>query len=134
MVKKTQRIMGKNPHFQPFHILTDFFHIYRTVFLNYICCDATLVFETCIKLGNVQCKSNFNRNEVLLLMIENIKTIQIGKFYKWEIICTKKLPELLLLYPFTTCLPCVHQINRKILSIINTDTTQMSLFNHSKTV
>ena len=40
----------------------------------------TLVFETRMKLGNLQCKSNFNRNEVLLLVIENIKTKQIGKF------------------------------------------------------
>ena len=34
----------------------------------------------------------------------------------------------------TTCVPCVPQSNRKILSIINTDTSQMSLFNHSQTV
>ena len=60
-----------------------------------------LLFETCMKFGNLQGKSNFNRNEVLLLMIENIKTIQIGKFCKGEIKCTKKFPELLFLYPFT---------------------------------
>ena len=39
-----------------------------------------LAFETHMKLGNLQCKSNFNRNEVLLMMKENIKTNQIGKF------------------------------------------------------
>ena len=69
-------------------------------------------------------------------MIENIKTNQIGKFCQGDKKkkCTKKLPELLFLYPFTTCVPCVPQSNRKILSIINTDTSQMSLLNHSKTV
>ena len=36
-----------------------------------------LVFKTFLKLGKLQCKSNFNRNEVLLLMIENFETIQI---------------------------------------------------------
>ena len=38
------------------------------------------------------------------------------------------------LYPFTPCVPFVPLSNRKILSFINTDTSQMSLFNHSKTV
>ena len=78
-----------------------------------------------MKLGSLQCKSNFNRNEVLLLMIENIKTNQIGKFCQGDIKCTKKLPELLFLYPFTSCVPCVPQSSRNILSIINTDTLQM---------
>ena len=45
----------------------------------------TLVFETCLKLGNLQCESNFNRNEVLLLMIENIKTNQIVKYLPGDI-------------------------------------------------
>ena len=36
-----------------------------------------LVFETFLKLGKLQCKSNLNRNEVLLQMIENFETIQI---------------------------------------------------------
>ena len=36
-----------------------------------------LVFETFLKWGNLQCKFNFNRNEVLVLMIENIETIRI---------------------------------------------------------
>ena len=37
----------------------------------------TLVFETCLKLGKLQCKYIFTRNEVLLLMIENFETNQI---------------------------------------------------------
>ena len=36
-----------------------------------------LVFETCLKLGKLQCKLNFNRNLVLLLTIDNFKTNQI---------------------------------------------------------
>ena len=36
-----------------------------------------LVFETFMKLGKLQCKSNLNRNEVLLLMLGNFETIQI---------------------------------------------------------
>ena len=44
----------------------------------------TLVLETPMKLGNLQCQSNFNRTEVLLLMIENIKTNQIGG-YRYKI-------------------------------------------------
>ena len=87
----------------------------------------SLVFETHMKLGNLQCEYNFNRIEVLLLRIENIKTNQIGKFCQGVIKCTKKLPELLFLYPFPLN-------NRKIFSIINTDTSQMSLFNHTKTI
>ena len=31
----------------------------------------SLVFETFLKLGKLQCKFNFKRNEVLLLRIEN---------------------------------------------------------------
>ena len=93
-----------------------------------------LVFETCMTLGNLQSKSHFNRYEVLLLRLENIKTNQIGKFCQGDIKSTKKLPELLFLYPFTTCLPCVPQSSINILSIINTDNSQMSLFNHSKTL
>ena len=88
--------------------------------------NGALVFETCMKLGNLQCKFYFNRNELLLLMIEKIKIYQINKFFQGDIKCTKKLPELLFLYPFTTCVPCVPQSSRKILSIINTDTSQMS--------
>ena len=38
------------------------------------------VFETRLKLGNIKCKSHFNRNEVILLMIDKIKTNQIVKF------------------------------------------------------
>ena len=53
-----------------------------------------------MKLGNLQCKSNFNRNQVLLLMIENI-TNQIGQFCRGDTRCTQKLPKLFL-YPFTT--------------------------------
>ena len=79
-------------------------------------------------------KSNFNRNEVFLLMIENIKTNKIGKFWPRDIKCTEKLPELL----FCTLSPLVchvfPQSSRKILSIIKTYTSQMSLFDHSKTV
>ena len=33
-----------------------------------------LVLETRLKMGNLQCKTYFNRNEELLLMIENFKT------------------------------------------------------------
>ena len=76
-----------------------------------------------------KCKSNFNRNEVLLLLIENIKTNQKGKFCQGD-----KNAQTFFLYHFTTCVPCVPQSNRNILSITNTDTSQMSLFNHSKTV
>ena len=47
-----------------------------------------LVFETCMKLGNLQCKSNFNKNEVLLRVMENIKNNQIGKFCQRDIKCT----------------------------------------------
>ena len=47
----------------------------------YICITdpprATLEFETNLKLGKLQCKSNFNKNKVLLLLIENFKTNQI---------------------------------------------------------
>ena len=62
-------------------------------------------------------------------MIENIKTNQIVKFCLGDKRCTYKLSEL-----FTTCVSCLPPSNRKILSIINTDTSDMSLFNHSKTV
>ena len=34
----------------------------------------SLVFDTYLKLSNLQCKYNFNRNVVLLLIIDNIKT------------------------------------------------------------
>ena len=66
----------------------------------------SLVFEKCMKLGNLQCKSNFNRNEVLLLMIENIKTIQIGKFCKGEKNALKKY----LHFFFCTLSPLVGQV------------------------
>ena len=36
-----------------------------------------LVFETCLKLGKLQCKYNFNRNWVLLLNFEIFETNQI---------------------------------------------------------
>ena len=58
-------------------------------------------------------------------MIENNKTHQIVKFGQGEIT---------FLYPFTTCVPCIPQNNRKILSNINIDISQISPFNHSKTV
>ena len=35
--------------------------------------QGTLVFETHMKLGNLQRKSNFNKNKVLLLMMEILK-------------------------------------------------------------
>ena len=38
---------------------------------------ATPVFETCLKLDILQCKSNFNRNQVLLLTIGNFENNQI---------------------------------------------------------
>ena len=34
----------------------------------------SLMLETPLKLDNIQCKSNFNRNKVLLMIKENIKT------------------------------------------------------------
>ena len=43
---------------------------------------STLVFETFLKLGKLQCKSNFNRNEVLLLMIDYFEIIQIQTWKK----------------------------------------------------
>ena len=50
----------------------------KKMFLLYSVWPCTsLVFETFMKLGKLQCKSNFNRNEVLLLMIEHFETIQI---------------------------------------------------------
>ena len=36
-----------------------------------------LVFETFLKLGKLQCKSYFNKNQVLLLTIDNFETNQI---------------------------------------------------------
>ena len=54
----------------------------------YIVGGYTLVFEAHVKLGNLQCKYNFNRKEVLLMMKENIKTNQIGKVCLGDIICT----------------------------------------------
>ena len=36
-----------------------------------------LVFETCLKLSKLQCKSNFIRNSVLLLTIDNFENNQI---------------------------------------------------------
>ena len=72
---------------------------------------APLVFETHVKLCNLQCKSNFNRNYVLLLMIENIKTNQIGKFCQGDIKCTKKLPKLL----FCNLLPLVCHVFPKAI-------------------
>ena len=44
------------------------------------------------------------------------------------------LHELIFFVPFTTFVPCLPKSKRKILSIINTDTSHMSLFNHSKTL
>ena len=40
-----------------------------------------LVFETFMKLGKLQCKSNFNKNYVLLLMIENFESNQIVLYF-----------------------------------------------------
>ena len=39
--------------------------------------SASQVFETFLKFGKLQCKSNFNRIEVLLLMIDNFEPNQI---------------------------------------------------------
>ena len=39
-----------------------------------------LMFETFLKCGKSQCKSNFNRNEVRLVMIEHIETNQIVSY------------------------------------------------------
>ena len=41
-----------------------------------------LVFETFLKLDKLQCKSSFNRNEVLLLMIDNFETNQIVLYFQ----------------------------------------------------
>ena len=59
-------------------------------------------------------------------MIENIKTNQIGKFCKGDIKCTKKSPGLFFV-PF-------HHLCAMCSPVIITDNSQMSLFNHSKTV
>ena len=45
-----------------------------------------------------------------------------------------EVPELPFLSLFTTVVPYLPPSNSKILFIINTDTSHMSLFNQSKTV
>ena len=45
----------------------------------------SLVFETCLKLSNSQCKSKFNRNLVLLLIIKNFENNQIVLYLPGDI-------------------------------------------------
>ena len=72
-----------------------------------------LVFETRLKLGNLQWKSNFNRNEALLLMIESIKTNQIGKILPGGYNMHLELPEL----SFCTLSPPVCHVFAKAIKI-----------------
>ena len=62
-------------------------------------------------LGKFQCKSNFNRNEVILLMIENFETIKIGLY-----------------------LPGGYIMDLEITFHVSCVTCYMSLFNLSQTV
>ena len=89
------------------------------------------MFETCLKLCKLQCKSNFEKNQVLLLMIENFEINQMVRGNVWS---TFKPPKLLF-GPLTPHLcPCHPPRYTKRVSIINTVTSQMSLFNHSLTI
>ena len=51
-------------------------HINSVVFPPY----SSLMFETFMKCGKLQCKSNLNRNEVRLVMLEHIETNQIVSY------------------------------------------------------
>ena len=42
-------------------------------FLLFLLAFISLMFEACLKLGNLQCKPKFNRNEVLLIMIKGFE-------------------------------------------------------------
>ena len=46
---------------------------------------ATLVFETFLKCGKLQCKSIFNKKKVCLLMIEHIESNQIVLYLPGDI-------------------------------------------------
>ena len=49
--------------------------VHKLVGVQYcICIVTTLVFETFLKLGKLQCKSYFNKKMVLLLTIDNGET------------------------------------------------------------
>ena len=69
----------------------------------------TLLFETCVKLGKLQCKSNFNRNKLLLL--DNFETNPIVLYLRGGYI----------MHLETTC----HMSHVRC---------SMTLFNHSQTV
>ena len=71
---------------------------------------------------------------MLLLMIANIKTNPNGLILPGGYMMHIETTWTFLLSPVTTCVPCLPLSYRKILSIINTVTSHMSLFNHSKTV
>ena len=75
--------------------MSRFTHFKRQYFVEQSCFKAildfmqlwALVFETFLKMGKLQFKSNFNRNKVLLLMIDNFETNLIvlylqGKYMK----------------------------------------------------
>ena len=44
---------------------------------NFLIPKMLVVFETCLKLCKLQCKSDFDRKEILLLMIENFEINQM---------------------------------------------------------
>ena len=88
------------------------------------------MFETCLKLGKLQGKYNFNRNEVLFLMKENLETNQI-------VLC---FPDGYMMHSETTCTPFWYPYTIYVplsfpkLYIINNITTYISIFNLSQTV
>ena len=45
----------------------------------------SLVFETFLKCGTLQCKSTFNKKKVCLLMIEHIETNQVVLYLPGDI-------------------------------------------------
>ena len=92
----------------------------------------SLVFETCLKLCKLQWKSNFNRNEVHLLMIENFESNQIFLYLPGGYMMHFHL-NLFLVPLHHLFAPVSHKLKKK-RSIINTVTSHMSLFNHSQTV
>ena len=67
----------------------------------------------CLRQLHLQCKSKFNRNEVLLLMIENFETNQIVLCMPGGCILHFKPPKLHF-GPLTPPLcPCLHQSYKK---------------------
>ena len=78
-----------------------------------------------MKLGKLQCKSNFNKNYVLLLMIENFESNQIVLYftrgYMMHLESTCHVSNVMCQMSCVTChVSCV--------------SCHMSVFSHSKTV